>query len=179
MGSLLQHDLNQFLPFPPIFVETGTYEGDSFAYALRYPFEAAYTIDISKKYCLNAIERFSGDARATPLQGDTLDVLKELLPKINKNVLFFLDAHYPQEYNEVATELPLEQEIKMIEDALLPKGILPRYIIDDLWIYEDSLNGFGAGRQPEPRYKRSKITFDFPGREVIRDYRDQGYLIVR
>jgi hypothetical protein len=77
----------------PILVETGTYRGDMVA-AVKDCFERVYSIELGKDLHRLAQERFAGDPRVRILQGDSGEVLRGLLPQIDRPALFWLDSHY-------------------------------------------------------------------------------------
>jgi len=79
-----------------VFVETGTYLGDTVA-AARHRFRRVYSIEISPRYHLRALERFQGCAEVEILPGDSSDVLPELLSRpefAGVRAAFWLDGHY-------------------------------------------------------------------------------------
>ncbi len=76
-----------------VFVETGTYHGDMID-SMRKRFDALYSIELSDKYFKAAEKRFKGNKRITIIQGDSGEKLGELIPKLNKPALFWLDGHY-------------------------------------------------------------------------------------
>jgi hypothetical protein len=124
---------------------------------------------------------------------ESLDALRQVLPTVaqDERILFFLDAHFPGEVETdfqgykaaipLETKLPLEQELELI--AQMRGNCRDVILIDDLRIYE---NGpFEAGNTPEAQENldpaRKNIDFAarlFPNRELHRDYRDTGYLII-
>ena len=78
-------------------------------------------------------------------------------------------------------KLPLEEELKLIRE--LRGDCADVIVIDDLRIYE---NGpFESGNMPDwaetldPEEKSIDFVLDlFPERRLIRDYRDEGYLLI-
>jgi hypothetical protein len=77
----------------PILVETGTYRGEMIA-AVKADFEKVYSIELGAELHRLAQERFAGDPRVEILQGDSGEVLRQLLPRIDRPALFWLDSHY-------------------------------------------------------------------------------------
>jgi hypothetical protein len=77
----------------PVFVETGTYRGDMVA-AVRGDFERIYSIELGRELHALAERRFAGDPRITILQGDSGDVLRGLLARLDRPALFWLDSHF-------------------------------------------------------------------------------------
>ena len=123
-----------------------------------------------------------------------MTALRRVLPKVARTdrILFFFDAHFPGEGDKQAfkgylaaepaeLKLPLEEELKLIRE--LRGDCADVIVIDDLRIYE---NGpFESGNMPDwaetldPEEKSIDFVLDlFPGRRLIRDYRDEGYLLI-
>ena len=74
-------------------IETGTYRGDMLA-AVEGSFDVLYSIELSPELHLRAVRRFKGKPKIRLLQGDSAQVLPEVLSKLAKPALFWLDAHY-------------------------------------------------------------------------------------
>jgi len=94
-----------------VFVETGTFMGDMVD-GVRDIFDEIYSIELSDYLYRQARKRFAGAKHITILHGDSAQVLKELLPKINQPCLFWLDAHYSGGITaKGALETPIEKEL--------------------------------------------------------------------
>jgi hypothetical protein len=76
-----------------IFVETGTYLGDTTA-ALRTVFDRVYTIELNDELYRRARGRFAFRPSVRVVHGDSSDELVRVLPHIDRPALFWLDAHY-------------------------------------------------------------------------------------
>lgn len=76
-----------------ILVETGTYYGDM-VYAMKGLFDQVYSIELSKELHRLANRRFKSDRNVEIIQGDSGVKLKELMGRIDKPTLFWLDGHY-------------------------------------------------------------------------------------
>ena len=74
-------------------VETGTYLGDMIA-AVKNDFTAVYSIEINEVLAKNAQKKFANSPHVQILIGDSGIVMKDLLPKLSDNVLFWLDGHF-------------------------------------------------------------------------------------
>lgn len=97
-----------------IFVETGTYYGDTVD-ALKNIFKTCYSIEIGKKLADNARVRFSNNPNIHIFQGDSSKVLPRLLREINEPCLFWLDGHYSGgDTAGCGTTVPILQEIEAI-----------------------------------------------------------------
>ena len=85
--------LKQLLPLS-IFVETGTFEGESVAKARPF-FEKLYTVELSDEYYAKAAERFKGCSDIYVHHGDSVQFLQKLRPELkDKSVIYWLDAHW-------------------------------------------------------------------------------------
>ena len=74
-------------------VETGTYMGDMIE-AQKKRFKKIYTIELSPVLNEKAKSRFSGDKNICLFQGDSVQVLPNLLKGIDEPAIFWLDGHY-------------------------------------------------------------------------------------
>jgi hypothetical protein len=98
----------------PILIETGTYRGDMVA-AVRDCFDRVYSIELGKELHRLAQERFAGDPRVRILQGDSGEVLRGLLARIDRPALFWLDSHF-SDADTARTDLitPIRRELEHI-----------------------------------------------------------------
>lgn len=179
------------------FFETGTLYGDTVDY-YKNTFEQLFTVEIDKDLATSAIQRFKSTSNINVYWGSSVQGLKDLLPTISTNILFWLDAHFPgADAHKVSydaekdqdTRLPLEKELHTILE-LRPenKDVI---IIDDLWLYEDGpfewgsfdnhMKSIGSTVTRESLgVKNSDFIYDLiKGRyEYKKDYHHQGYLII-
>jgi len=85
--------LARLLPFE-IFVETGTFEGESIDRIKPY-FNRFYSVELSEHYWHLSKKRFENDPLVTVINGHAPVFLKELMPELKeKSVLFWLDSHW-------------------------------------------------------------------------------------
>jgi hypothetical protein len=95
-------------------VETGTYRG-RMVFATRNSFRCIFSIELDQVLYEQARMRFALMPQITILQGDSSQVLPELLSKINTPCLFWLDAHHSGGGTaRGALETPVVQEVKSI-----------------------------------------------------------------
>lgn len=116
----------------PLFVETGTFRGDTAAWALDH-FRQVYSIELSRELHEKCRERFAREDRVTLLQGDSAAVLGELLPKIDGRCFFWLDAHFSS--GETAcgeVSVPLIEELEIIAGHRRKDHII---VIDDCRLF--------------------------------------------
>lgn len=77
-----------------VFIETGTYLGDTIYVALQAGFQKIYSIELNPEFYYPAIDRFKINHNVNILYGDSVDMLPELLEKIGDvPITFWLDAH--------------------------------------------------------------------------------------
>ena len=76
-----------------VFVETGTYKGDTLE-ACRSHFKELYSIELSPELFRGSRDRFVGVQNIHIYEGNSGELLPEIVKKINEPALFWLDAHY-------------------------------------------------------------------------------------
>lgn len=74
-------------------VETGTYKGDMVE-AMKTGFEKVYSVELADHFHAAAVERFQGDDHVEILHGDSGEVFSDLVPRLDRPTLFWLDGHY-------------------------------------------------------------------------------------
>lgn len=122
-----------------VFVETGTYLGQTSENAARAGFGHVHTIEVSDRLFALAEQRFSGRTDITVHHGSSPSVLLNICdPK--RRTVFYLDGHYqggPSDENDpVIGECPLILELNIIRD--IAWEVLPLIIIDDSKIFTTS-----------------------------------------
>jgi hypothetical protein len=120
--------LASMMRLPDVFVETGTYRGDTTAGAAAL-FREVHTIELSRELYERARERFKDTENVTCHHGDSAKVLRALAPTINEPAVFYLDAHWAggnTARGEV--EAPLLEEI----DSIMARSQKDVVVIDDL-----------------------------------------------
>lgn len=76
-----------------IFVETGTFKGDTVE-AMRPHFDRIYSIELSDKFYQAAVKRFKGVSKVKLLEGDSGKRMPEVVAELDAPTLFWLDGHY-------------------------------------------------------------------------------------
>lgn len=113
---------------PEIFVETGTYLGQTVDYLEKY-FEQIYSVELDRKLYKNAKKLFAGNKRIKILQGDSAIVLGRIIKSIKYPTLFWLDAHYSGGITAKGNKnTPVLKELTAITKNM-PKGSV--ILIDD------------------------------------------------
>ncbi|WP_457617849.1 hypothetical protein [Lutibacter sp.] len=77
----------------PVFIETGTYMGEM-VYAVRKIFKEIYSIELNKPLAQKAQKQFSKYKHISIIQGESSQILPDILSSIKEPCLFWLDAHY-------------------------------------------------------------------------------------
>ena len=203
MGLLKQHKLTDYIDRYNLkyYFETGTGKAECLEYALRYPFEEYWTVDIDEDLIEESFNKFKNMSKNINLLiGKSIDILDEYIPQIPKEspTLFYLDAHFPGAdfqkctYEESIREhkkdaFPLEEEV----DVILEKRDISKdvFIIDDLVLYEEGdfeclkvgcvweygwlQEELDLKTDSKFLYEKFEKTHDFK-----KDLRSQGYLII-
>lgn len=113
----------------PVFVETGTYRGDSLEMARPF-FDRLLSVEFSPAFFREASARFAGDSAIEIHQGDSADFLKERSESLREQpALFWLDAHWCVDEGTAgeSSQCPLLSELSAI-GGLHPRSVV---LIDD------------------------------------------------
>ena len=113
-----------------IFIESGTFGGDGVKAAIKSGFDKVISIELSKLYYRNCVERFKGDPRITIYFGDSINILPQILPEITTKCTFWLDGHYSGGDSACGKiPVPLMEELKIIAQHPIKNHIL---LLDDM-----------------------------------------------
>lgn len=80
-------------PRPRVFVETGTYHGETVA-AMKPLYASVISIEIDDTLYRKACERFARDANVKIVHGDCIQQLPGILAALREPAVFWLDGHY-------------------------------------------------------------------------------------
>jgi len=117
-----------------ILVETGTYKGDTVA-TLRHRFDRIVSIELSPFYAERARRRFAPDANVAILEGDSADVLLEVVEGLRQPALFWLDGHWSGGDTARGTVgSPVSTEVDIVLRSPYPHVVL----IDDARCFDGS-----------------------------------------
>ncbi len=128
----LIRELKRLLPLP-LFVETGTFRGESLA-AVQPLFDECLSIELSPEYYAAAAARFTGRAGVRLLLGDSPAMLREHRALYTgHSTLFWLDAHWCAAENAAGekSQCPLLDELA----ALGPLHPDSAILIDDARLF--------------------------------------------
>jgi hypothetical protein len=76
-----------------VFIETGTYRGDTVQLALEYGFKKIHSIEINKELYLKNVERFKNNPEVQLYLGDSVDIIPQIVSNLKEQATFWLDAH--------------------------------------------------------------------------------------
>jgi hypothetical protein len=97
-----------------VLVETGTYRADTVR-ALRRDFSTIYSIELDPTLYAKALRRCRKQYNATLLQGDSAELLPQVLSELREPALFWLDAHFSSGVTASAeVETPILQELRAV-----------------------------------------------------------------
>ena len=121
----------------PIFVETGTYQGNT-VLALEKNFSKLHTIEIKKDLYLSVKNKYE---RARNIHnrkinfhlGDSGIILKHICPQLDANTIFFLDGHWSCGITgKGVKDCPLYEELTCILNDMAHECVI---IIDDCRLF--------------------------------------------
>ena len=128
VSSSLVESLRTVLPLQ-VFVETGTFEGDTIQEVLQR-FETIHSVELSEDYYRKVVERFKGLPKVHLHHGNSPDVLRKLSSDLaGSSLLYWLDAHWCVADKTAGgmSQCPLLEELKAI-GTLEPQSVI---LIDD------------------------------------------------
>lgn len=143
-----------------IFVETGTFLGDTIQ-SLSTEFDQLYSIELSEELAKKAQQKFVHEKHIKIIQGNSDVILKDVLPELRTQSIFWLDGHYSGEFtlnnNFIQTakgllNTPVLQEIDLILNCDIKHIIL----IDDARLFN--------GKEDYPTIRHLK--------KILRNHKD-------
>ena len=125
------------------FVETGTYRGDTAAWAAAH-FARVATIELSPEYHAAATTRFRAQPQVRVLLGDSGAMLRKVVAELAGPAVFWLDAHWSGlDTAGRETECPLLSELAILNAAPVTHTLL----VDDARLFA----------APPPRPHRAEL----------------------
>lgn len=172
MSALNSIDLKLFKKDCNVFFETGTCFGDGVDYALKYFFDRLISVEIEDKKIPFLRNKYNNFNHVEIIHGTSLEAFKDKLPNIKSNILFWLDAHYPDliygQYADPTSEkyervirMPLEQELLFLKEHR--KSFKDVIIMDDLDCFINN-----AEKMPDWLKPRAEFKKDFY-KEIFKD----------
>ena len=109
-------------------IETGTYLGETIE-TCKYIFKTLISIELGKDLFELATQRFAGDRNITIYQGNSGEMLQDILLPINEPCLFWLDGHYSEGITAKGDlNTPILAELKHIFEHSVKNHVI---LIDD------------------------------------------------
>jgi len=133
-------------------VETGTYLGDM-VFSLRKRFKTIISIELSSELCARAQQRLREFPHVSIIEGDSSQVLPDILDGLKVSTLFWLDGHYSAGNTALGErETPVSAEMEAILNHPVPGHVV---LIDDARNFDG--------------------THDYPTLSSLRDYVHGAY----
>ena len=121
----------------PIFVETGTYLGETTFEMEKLNFKELHTIEVQPAIYHKTKSSYKGNKVKFYL-GDSSHMLKLICSDLKENTVFFLDGHYSSdETGKGEKDCPLFEELENIMTKFAHKAII---IIDDVRLFGEGPN---------------------------------------
>lgn len=118
-----------------VFIETGTFLGYTTLAAAKI-FDKVHTIELSKEIYLMAQENLKNCKNVSVHQGNSCELLNNLLPSIPACTLFYLDGHYSGGSTAKGSQnTPVLEELAAIRNSGKSDSII---LIDDICAFQDS-----------------------------------------
>lgn len=146
-----------------VFVETGTFQGETLDAAITAGYPEVHTIDVVPDYAKQAKARHQDKSHVYCHAGTSPDILLEILDK-SKFTTFWLDGHYQHNTEEEQCfkygQCPVLDELKVIFSIEWEK--MPLILIDDARLFSHGV---------DERFKAE----DWPSRQQILELVPPGY----
>jgi hypothetical protein len=116
------------------FVETGTYRGDMLErISKKTSVNEILSIELDERLAVEAQFRFRNNAKIRILQGDSGEVLANVMPELPEPALFWLDGHYSGGVTALgATTTPIFAELQAIDSGKRNSDVI---LIDDIRLF--------------------------------------------
>jgi len=119
-----------------VFVETGTYHGESVALALQLGFSAIHTIEVDNDLFTSVRLKYQNDKRVRAYLGDSADNLEHIVRNLASSATIWLDAH------PLVTPMPLfDPQFPLLRELIVLRRFLPSnnhvILIDDMRTFSD------------------------------------------
>lgn len=119
-----------------LFIETGTFTGDTLALAVAAGFKRLISIEYVEQYYRRALGTFRDHANVKLFHGSSPEVLRRVLDR-RESATFWLDAHFQggsqDEKDDQIGECPLIEELRVIFER--PWKTPPIILIDDAGMF--------------------------------------------
>lgn len=121
------------------FIETGTFRGDTLAWIAQNEDIHCSSIELSADFYSKAVERFRSQNNVALHFGDSGTLLPQLVSKLKRPALFWLDGHYSGAgTGKAEIDTPIEAELQSIFENPVKSHVV---LIDDAHCF-DGTNGY-------------------------------------
>jgi hypothetical protein len=115
-----------------VFVESGTYRGDTTAFFLRYA-ERLLTVEVDPRLFQRARARFADAPKVQVIEGDALVEIPRVVGELTEPPLIWLDGHYSGGETGKGAEVEPALEIIRRLGGVAPAG--STIVVDDLRLF--------------------------------------------
>lgn len=143
--ALIRHNIPN--PHPRVFIETGTYHGDTVAEVKDW-YASVISIEVDETLHKKACARFAADKNVRIVYGDCAQELPKILATLQEPTVFWLDGHYSCgetgkgevddpiliSLNQIAAH-PVRDHVLFIDDARTFDGQEGRPDISEIFNY--------------------------------------------
>lgn len=113
-----------------VFIETGSFQGDSIQDALEAGFSKIYSIELFPQWYYHCAKRFKDNAQVNLFLGDSAEVLEVVLTQVYEPATIWLDGHYSGPGTALGkTHTPLLSELKALQKHPIKTHTI---LIDDI-----------------------------------------------
>jgi len=141
--AVIRHNIPN--PHPRVFIETGTYYGDTVA-AIKDMYTSVISIEVDEAFYKKACIRFATDKNVRIVLGDCASELPAILSGLQEPAVFWLDGHYSGgetgkgeiedpiliSLNQIASH-PVKEHVIFVDDARTFDGREGRPDISDVF----------------------------------------------
>lgn len=129
-----------------IFVETGTYHGDTVKLALEFGYDQIHSVELNDELYTKAVEMFKDNSKVKIWHGDSAEMLTEIIKEIgNEPATFWLDAHASGDLvGGKSGGTPVVDELKAIGESLCKEHSI---FIDDRRLFGSAEWSFVTEKQ--------------------------------
>jgi hypothetical protein len=114
----------------PVFIETGSFQGDGIRNALFAGYKEIHSIELAESHYLNCKSSFKYIENVHLYFGDSVEELPRIMENLKESATFWLDAHYSGYGTDFKNTLtPLLKELEIIKEHPLKNHTI---LIDDL-----------------------------------------------
>lgn len=128
--TISSHILKKYSNRSNVFIETGTYLGQTSQSAAEMGFSKVYTIELAPHYYKSAKIKLSPFKQIECVFGDSQIELPKILDKVNESAVFWLDGHFSGgDTGSGIDSVPLYKELEIIQSHHIKDHVI---LIDDI-----------------------------------------------